>query len=396
MSPYKELEPVYTAEKKPQIDNKGRVLYVRAPELPFDWSANFWQESTDEMNKQINRTNCQIVVLTPYQDDVTHKFLKSLKHNQLGKFPVGTTIEQEFPDRELKTLIDNEVCGAGSIYIVASILTERDFSRVRKVADHYKNTLKTQYVTLVSPYLGSTREDKNVNSKGEYEPSVTSVRAELGGLAPFIDRMIVIEPHSSATQACAAQFGIPLAPISPWKVMVEELFEKIKIDHKNSVVVRPDKGRNLAAIRIGEHLQIPSVSFDKVRLSGQAVTILELSDTEKALVKGKSCLIYDDEAATMSTIYDIAEVLSGYGADCLAVCLVHCKFTHGWEDKIKHPLFSIVLGTDSRQPIGNINIADTIELISLKQLLRELIQADINGTNFWSDPKFKDMILQSN
>lgn len=393
MSPYKELEPEYTAEKKPQIDNKGRVLYVRAPELPFEWSANFWQESTDEMNKQIDRTNCQIVVLTPYQDDVTYKFLRLLKHNPLGKFPVATSVEQEFSDRELKVLVENEAC-TESVYIVASLLTERDFSRVRRVADHYKHTLGTKWVTVVDPFLALTREDKNVNSKGEYEPSVTSIRAELGGLAPFVDRMIVVEPHSSATQAYAAQFGIPLAPISPWKLMIEELSEKISIDPKNTVVVRPDKGRNLAAIRIGKYLNIPSVSFDKVRLSGTSTTIMALSEEEKALIKGKLGIIYDDEASTVGTIFDIAEALRGYGTDSLAVCLVHCKFTSGWENKIKHPLFSIVLGTDSRQPIGNINIADNIELVSLKPLVRQLIQADIDGTNFWKDPNFKDMILQ--
>jgi len=96
----------------------------------------------------------------------------------------------------------------------------------------------------------------------------------------------------------------------------------------------------------------------------------------------------------MGTIYALAEALKGYGAKSLAISLVHCKFTPGWENKIKHPLFSLVLGTDSRQPIGNINIADNIELISLAPLVRELIEADIKGVNFWKDKKFKDLILQ--
>ena len=64
------------------------------------------------------------------------------------------------------------------------------------------------------------------------------------------------------------------------------------------------------------------------------------------------------------------------------------------KNKIKHPLFAHILGTDSRQPIGNINIADNIELVSLAPLLRQLIEADIEGINFWQDQKFKDMLLQ--
>ena len=390
----KKLPLDFVRGKKPTRDKFGRRLFVHAPELTYDFSSRLWQTKNSEMNRKIKRRNSQIVVLIPHQDDVTHVIYRSLKHEHLGKYPVATTIEQEFPDGEIKILIDNEAVDAQSLYIIASILNERDFSRVRKIADHYKNTLKTKFVTLICPYLGSTREDKNVNPRGEYEPSVTSIRTELGAFSAFVDRMIVVEPHSSATQSYAAQFGIPLAPISPWKYMVKELAGKIKINLKNSVILRPDNGRNLATTRIQKYLKIPSVSFDKMRLSGQAVFIYKLTEKEQQSIKNRDCIIYDDEASTMGTVYAIAEALQGYGAKSLAVCLVHCKFTPGWETKIKHPLFSIILGTDSRQPIGNINIAENIEIVSLEPLLRQIIEADIEGINFWQDRQLKEMILQ--
>lgn len=388
------LKLSYREDKKPIKDKLGRTLFLRASELTYEYSSKLWQSKNKEINQQIKRTNAQIVVLTPHQDDVSHVIYKSLKHHSLGKYPVATTFEQEFPDGELKILLEGESPKAQSVYIIASILNERDFSRVKKVADHYKNTLNAKFATLICPHLAYTREDKNINSKGEYEPSVTSIRGEIGSLSPFIDRMIVIEPHSSATQACAAMFSIPLVPISPWKLMIEELTKRIKINPENTVVVRPDKGRNLAAIRIGEYFKIPSISFDKVRISGQAVTLYELSEEEKSLVRGKTGIIYDDEASTMGTVFAIAEALLGYQARSLAVCLVHCKFTPGWENKIKHRLFTTILGTDSRQPIGNINIADSIELVSLSPLLRNLIDADIKGVNFWREKEYKEMILQ--
>lgn len=384
----------YLPDKKPIKDKFGRRLFVRAPELTYQFSLRFWQSKNQEMNRKIKRSNCQVVVLTPHQDDVTHIIYKSLRRKQLGKYPVATTVEQEFPDGELKILVENEAINAQSIYIVASILNERDFSRVRKVADHYKNTLRAKFVTLVCSYLAYNREDKNVTPQGEYEPNVTSIRAEIGGLSGFVDRMIIVEPHSSATQTCAALFGIPLAPISPWKLMVEALTKRIKINSRNAVVLRPDKGRNLAANRIKDYLKISSVAFEKVRLSGQAVSVYRLTEGEKELVKDKICVVYDDEASTMGTIYAIAEALQGYGAKSLAVCLVHCKFTSGWENKVKHPLFSIILGTDSRQPIGNINIAANIELTSLEPILQQIIKADIEGINFWQDKRFEGMLIQ--
>jgi len=52
-----------------------------------------------------------------------------------------------------------------------------------------------------------------------------------------IDRFIAFETHSSATQAFAAQFGRPLAPLSPWKPMMESLIENgIRIPTRDEIV----------------------------------------------------------------------------------------------------------------------------------------------------------------
>lgn len=380
--------------KEPVTDPEGRTLYISAPEITFDSAAKSWQTKNEEINRQIDRRNYQIVVLTSYQDDVTGSFYNTLNHGRFRNSPIATTIEQAFPDGETQTILDKEDPEARSIYIVSSILTEKDLERVRRVADHFVNTLGAQFITLVSPFFGYTREDKNVDKDSHYIPSTTNIRAAIGGLKTFVDRMIVIDPHSSATQACAAMFDIPLAPISPWKLMIDELKKRIEINPENSVVVRPDKGRNLATTRIGEYLSIPPVSFDKVRISGQSVFFYKLSEEEKTLVKGKNCIIYDDEASTMGTIYTLAEALTEYEAKSLAVCLVHCKFTPGWERRIRHSLFSEILGTDSRQPIGNIRIAENIKIISLEPLLKQLIEADIEGSNYWRNEQFRPMILQ--
>lgn len=406
MSYAKKTFVLYQAKKSTPKDISGRLIIAHAPEITFSKSAELWQEKNKEIDRQTDRSNCQIIILTPYRDDVTHTFYRSLKRSLLGKYPVATTVEQEFPDGELKVLIEDEATSTNSVYIVASILNERDFCRVRRVADHYRRTLNSRLITLICPFLGATRQDKNIDNKENYEPTTINIRAELAAFSSLIDRIIVVEPHSSATQTYAAQFGIPLLPLSPWKLMIDNLVqtgvllknsipeERVRITPQNSVIIRPDKGRNLAAKRIGKYLKIPSVSFEKKRLSGQSISIFELTPQEQILVEGKIAIMYDDEASTMGTIAAIADALQKYKTVALAVCLVHCKFTSGWESKIKHPLLTTVLGTDSRQPIGNINIVDNIRLVSLEPLLRQVIAADIKGINFWNDPDFKEMILQ--
>ena len=94
--------------------------------------------------------------------------------------------------------------------------------------------------------------------------------------------------------------------------------ERIKVSPENSVIIRPDKGRNIAATRISKYSGISSVSFNKARLSGSDVSIYDLTAEEQALVKDKIALMYDDEASTMGTINEIANALKKYGAKALA------------------------------------------------------------------------------
>lgn len=385
---------------------EDRWVFGRALELTRECAARMWTETNQVREKLIDRTETQVMVLTPHPRDVTSRLLNSLKENPLGKYPVATTLEQEFPDGELDVRIVNEAAQAQALYIISSILNEKDFSRVRRVADHYKDTLNTRCVTLLAPFLSSTRQDKNVEPDGRYRPSTLNIRAELGGLAGVIDRMIVIEPHSSATQAFAAEFGIPLLSLSPWQLMVARLEQtgvsvkedgkeqNIEIGPHNTVVVRPDRGRILAAKRIGEHLGIPSVSFEKVRVSGQEVDIYELPKEEQELIRGRIALIYDDEISTMGTIHALAGSLERYQAKALVVCVVHGKFTPGWETKIQHPLIKAVLCTDSRESIGNTALNEKIQVVSLVPFLRQIIAEDIKGVNFWTAEEFRNMILQ--
>ena len=92
----------FSPDKKPTKDRFSRTVFCRAPELTYDCAADLWQKKNQEIRQTLKRINAQLVVLTPHQDDVTYVIYKSLKRKPLGRYPVATTIEQEFPDGELK------------------------------------------------------------------------------------------------------------------------------------------------------------------------------------------------------------------------------------------------------------------------------------------------------
>jgi len=83
--------------------------------------------------------------------------------------------------------------------------------------------------------------------------------------------MIVVEPHSSATQAFGAKHGLAVAPISPWPVMFEEgrkrgirsrehPEDRVRISDFRNIIMGPDIGRNIAATRMSDATRYPLVS----------------------------------------------------------------------------------------------------------------------------------------
>lgn len=393
-------KPEYTERKSPVRDSKQRLVVARAPEISYECGSCLWDVVNRKMNSEIDRTDAQVVVLTPHSD-MTRKLYVSLQDSPLGKYKAATTEEKRWSDNSLYIELTDEAPEAQSVYIVASTLNEDDCMRAERIADHYKTVLNAKYATLVAPFF-PTREDKNVDSKGNYRPNTINLHSDLRGVSSVFDRMICYETHSSAAQTYAAEMGMPLLPLSPFIQMIDHVKKegvmvkgkKNELTPDNTVVIGPDKGRNLAARRIAEHLRSPYVSFNKVRISGHDVIVYELTPEEQEIVRGNIAITYDDEAQSMKTMGTIGGELQRYGAESMVACLAHLKLTDKWEDVARNPFFAKILGTDSRQPIGNIRMAGNIEIMSLEPLCRQVICDDIKGMNFWEDRESRKMILQ--
>lgn len=325
----------------------------------------------------------------------------------MGRHPGATVFEEDFPDGDKNLRVIDESTNAQHVYIVASLYREADFARVRRVADHYLNTLNAEWVTLITPYMGSTRQDKNVDRKGHYTSNTLNIRSDLGSLSGVVHRIIVCEPHSSATQTYAAQLGIPLAPLSPWKPVMEELIKdgvlvpgkrsKVAITPDNAVVIGPDRGRNLAATRIAEHFALPYVSLDKVRDTQHDVFYHDMSKADQEIVQGKIAISYDDEGSTFGTASRLASALQRYGMAAFAMGVVHGKLTHRWRDNIAQPLLTEVLITDSREPISKIGPDNSakVRVMTLTPFLYQVVEADIEGLNFWNHPELSSLVIQT-
>lgn len=386
----------------PSVDQEGRKTFSHAVEVPYELSAYLWDRRSKELSR-LGRNNYQIVVLE--DNDVTQKIVRFQEEPFKHVFPIATVKETTFPDGEDMITIKNEAPQAKHIIIIASATTYKDILHIQEVAVHFKEDLNAEYVTLMAPYFMSGRSDKNCNEDESYRATPRNIKANIAALS-YVDSFMIEEPHSFATQSAAADLEKPLFPISPWMFLTESVIgreieidnHKFVISNENSIQVRPDIGRNLAASRSAKHFGLDHVSFDKKRLS-PLITELTLPVAERPKVKGKMCILYDDELSTNKTVGEIAIQLEEYGATGLIVIGVHAKFTGEWEDRIKNPFIKKVFITDSRVPIGNISHyieSGKIEVISLKTDIAQLLSADIEGINFWLNEKFNHLVLQTN
>jgi len=277
---------------------------------------------------------------------------------------------------------------------------------IQRVAWHFSNVLRAQYITAILPFFPGTRQDKNVSPEGNYMPSPINIAADTESMTR-VNSFMAIEPHSFATETAASTIEKPLLPTTPWQFLMNQVLnhpmkisnsETVILTPENTIEVRPDQGRNIAAIRAAKHYNLKSASFIKKRLDPKTV-ILEMNATDRKRVMNKECIVYDDEFATAGTLAKIATKLKEYGAKGLTVVGVHGKFIGDWENNIKGSFIRKVFISDSRSPIGNIKTyvkSGKIEVLSLENYIADLIEADLKGINFWKDDSYKHLVLQSN
>lgn len=400
------------ASRAPHLGENGAMIYDHSIAVPYSYSEKIWGGLNAKIERRgINRANTQIVTL-PLHKDATESFTESLKKKPIGPYAVGTHTASLWPDSDIDLKALNIDPRAESVYIVGSLLTSEDFNTARSIALYCKQIMGIPVVTMVCPSIGKARQDKNVDKEKKFKPVTLNIATEMIASAPFFDRMIVFEPHSSATQAFAAQARMPLLPISLWKPLTDHMMKTgipLTTDEKISVIptpenatgIRPDVGRNLAFTRIEQQTGIRGVAFDKTRIDGKNTSMKKLSKADQKFVKGRIGFGYDDEVSTMGTLEQILNHLQQYGLLAFAFMSAYGKLIPGtgpedpgWEERIQHPLLTKMYMSNAREPVGDPKKSSKIEIVDVAPFMREIIEADIKGVDFWRNPHYSPYVLQ--
>ena len=185
-------------------------------------------------------------------------------------------------------------------------------------------------VTAVIPYFGYSKQDRKANHR---EPITAKLAANLI-TAAGADGVFTMDLHSDQIQGF---FDIRLDFLYASQIIVDYVKKK---NIENLIVVAPDLGSSRRARSYAKRLNAGIALIDKRRPKPNVAEVLNLIGD----VKGKSCLIVDDEINTGGTIVNAANAVLKHGAKEVFACCTHAVFAGDAVKKLEHsPLKEIIV-----------------------------------------------------
>jgi ribose-phosphate pyrophosphokinase len=239
----------------------------------------------------------------------SHKELAQEICDVLG-IPLGRSHTTRFSNENLKVKIDENV-RESDVFVLQTACPplSENIVELLILLDALKHS-SARRVTAVLPYFPYARSDK----KDEPRISITArLMADMLATAGA-DRVLTVDLHSPQIQGF---FSMPADQLSGVPVLCDRLKRD---DLSNTVVVAADVGEAKDAGRFAKRLDLPIAFIDK-RRSG---------DDEKPRpvaiigeIRGRDCLLVDDEIATGGTIFSATDFLLSQGASSVQAAIVH-------------------------------------------------------------------------
>jgi len=277
---------------------------------------------------------------------------------ELG-IPLGRAHTTRFSNENLKVKIDENVRET-DVFVVQTACPplSENIVELLILLDALKHS-SARRVTAVLPYFPYARSDK----KDEPRISITArLMADMVATAGA-DRVLTVDLHSPQIQGF---FSMPADQLSGVPVLCDRL---MKDDLSNTVVVAADVGEAKDAGKFAKRLDLPIAFIDKRRTG----------DDEKARpahvigdIKGRDCLLVDDEIATGGTIFAATDFLLDQGATSVQAAVVHPVLSGRAIERLNASRIRRLLITNTI-PIAPEKRSPKIEILSIAPLVATAI-----------------------
>ena len=221
---------------------------------------------------------------------------------------LGNLQIDRFSDGEILPMFKESVRNQ-DIYFVSSLNSSDKIIECLLVIDAAKRAGVKSF-TLVSPYLGYSRQDKTDHLRSSIGSKMLADVLEKVGMS----RIITISLHASAIQGF---YNLPVIHINGNKIFIDYI-QSLELD--NLCILAPDQGAVKTASDFCK--AFPDSTFamiNKKRIKPNEIHSMELVGD----VAGKNVIIVDDMADTLGTVKKAAELIMQNGAASVRAVATH-------------------------------------------------------------------------
>ncbi len=248
--------------------------------------------------------------------------------------PLGKSRISRFTNENIKVKIDENVREADVFVIQTSCPPVSDNLLEMLIMIDALKFASAARITAVLPYYPYVRSDKKDESRISITARLVADLLQAAGA----DRVLTMTLHAPQILGF---FRIPADQLLATPILVSYFKNS---DTSNSMVVATDAGAAKFAGHMAKRLGLPMAIIDKRRYDDneQAQSVALIGD-----VRGKDCIIFDDEIATGGSIKEAARILREFGAAKVRVGITHPILSGNATDVLANAELDELIVTDT-------------------------------------------------
>ena len=227
-------------------------------------------------------------------DKINHPLLEHLK---------GNMITETFSDGEIAVKFEESVRGY-HLFIFGDCSKPQNIIELM-FAINASFLSAAAKVTLILPYFGYSRQDRQESSRGSLGAALIAKMLTSRELAPIVDRVLTIDLHAEQEQGF---FNTPCEHIRGHAIFLPEVK---KLINEKTILCSPDAGGTKRVEKYISKLELPMVTINKRIDKPNSIASMELNGD----VKGKEVIIIDDIVDTCGTLLKAVNYLKDEGAE---------------------------------------------------------------------------------
>ena len=280
--------------------------------------------------------------------------LSDVSPNDIVK--LGNLAVDRFSDGEILPMFKESVRNQ-DIFFVSSLNSSDKIMECLLVIDAAKRAGCGSF-TLVSPYLGYSRQDKTDHLRSSIGSKMIADILEKVGMS----RIITISLHASAIQGF---YNVPVIHLNGNKIFIDYI-ESLNL--QDMCILAPDQGAVKTASDFCK--AFPDASFamiNKKRIKPNEIHSMELVGD----VSGKNVILVDDMADTLGTLKKAAELVMSSGAKSVRAIATHGILSGSAYENLDQSVLTELIVSDSIPQCTN----PKLKVVSCGPLLSKTIIA---------------------